>query len=160
MAAIDDVNRKMDMLLDALFRAQPFGRVLGMGQPASFLGLAPSTYREAIQAADTSAKVLALLKAVNVETLGRIETLLNAVNVETLGRIERWTIVNAANRETLYRIETLLNAVNVETLGRIEARINGNEQTLGRVEAQIKQDVTDLNVKLDALKVDIQALPH
>ena len=42
MASIDDVDRKANMLLDALVRTPPDGLTGGMGQVGSFPGLAPS----------------------------------------------------------------------------------------------------------------------
>jgi uncharacterized phage infection (PIP) family protein YhgE len=69
--------------------------------------------------------------------------------------------------------QSLLTAVNEQTLGRIETEIKDeqallravNEQTLGRIETEIKdvlqflptlrQDLTDLQAKLDGLKGDV-----
>ena len=59
-------------------------------------------------------------------------------------------------------------------LSRLETAVNDgdarNDQTLGRIESDLKNvmeflptvraDMNDLSAKLDALKADIQALPH
>jgi hypothetical protein len=166
MASIDDVNRNVTMLLDALVRMEPYGITGGMGQVGAFPGMVPGTYHAAQQARAASAETLTVVK--------EISALLNAVNVETLGRMET-RISN--NERTLSRVETAINdggARNDQTLGRIESNLEQVMQFLPTVRADLndlsakldtiveerQQDMTDLNAKLDALKADIQALPH
>lgn len=166
MASIDDVNRDMNMLLDALVRTSPDGITGGMGQVGSFPGLAPKTYQAARRARDASAEVLtvvketsALLKAVNVETLGRIEARTNG-NEQALGRVE--TAVNdgrANNDQTLGRIESDLRQV-IEFLPTVRQDMTDLSAKLDALVVGLQQYTSDLNAKLDAIKADIQAAPH
>ena len=162
MASIDDVDREMNMLLDALFRTPPDGITGGMGQVGSFPGLASKTYRLAQATRNASLEVVAvvqetsaLLKAVNVETLGRVEDRINA-NEQTLGRLE--VAVNDG-RANSGRIESDLTQV-MEFLPTLREDMNDLRASLDAIVVGLQQDRTDLNAALAALKADIQALPH
>lgn len=166
MASIDDVDREMNMLLDALFRTPPDGITGGMGQVGSFPGLASKTYRLAQATRNASLEVVAvvqetsaLLKAVNVETLGRVEDRINA-NEQTLGRLEVAVNDGRANSDqTFGRIESDLKQV-MEFLPTLREDMTDLRASLDAIVVGLQQDRTDLNAALAALKADIQALPH
>ena len=166
MASIDDVNRDVDMLLDALVRTPPDGMTGGMGQVGSFPGLVPRTYRAALKARDAAAEILTvvretsgLLKAVNVETLGRIEALGNGTE-QTLGRVE--TAVDdgrAAHDQALGRIQSELKQV-MEFLPTVRADLTDLSTKLDLVIGELRQGMTDLNGRVAALQADVNALPR
>lgn len=168
MSSVDDVFRYAEMLLDALVRMPPLDNTQGMGQAGSFPGLVPSTYRAARQARDNSAAILAiaketnaLLKAVNVETLGRIEAgTKTAAQAQALGQLSTDVSTSHANTDqTLGRIESdLKDAWNF--LPTLRADLNDLSAKLDTIGGQLQQDMTDLNAKLDALSLEVQALPH
>ncbi len=166
MASIDDVSREMNMLLDALVRTSPDGLTGGMGQVGSFPGLAPKTYHAAREARDASAQVLtvvqetsALLSAVNADTLGRIEAGTDG-NEQTVGRLE--TAVNdgrAKSDQALGQIESDLKQL-MQFLPTVREDMADLRTNLGAILVELQQDMVTLNARLDALKADIQALPH
>ncbi len=163
MATIDDVDREMMMLLDALFRMEPDANIEGMGQAGAFPGLVPRTYRAARLARAASAETLTVVKETSA--------LLNAVNADTLGRIETQT---NGSEQTLGRVEIEIKdgrAMNDQILGRIESDLKQVLQFLPTVREdvadlnativkELQQGMTDLDAKLDSLRADIQALPH
>lgn len=166
MASIDDVNRDTNMLLDALVRTSPTEMTGGMGQVGSFPGLVPQTYHAALRARDAAAEILTLvretgglLKAVNVETLGRIEAL-GAGGQATLGRVE--TAVNdgrAASDQTLGRIEADLKQV-MEFLPTVRADLSDLNAKLDSILVELRQGMSDLADKVAALQSDVSAPPH
>jgi hypothetical protein len=166
LASIDDVNRDVDMLLDALVRTPPDGMTGGMGQVGSFPGLVPRTYRAALKARDAAAEILSvvgetngLLKAVNVETLGRIEALGSGTE-QSLGRVE--TAVNdgrAAHDQALGRIESELKQV-MEFLPTVRADVADLSAKLDGVLGELRLGLADLNGKVVALQADVNALPR
>lgn len=165
MASIDDVNRDVNMLLDALVRTPPDCITGGMGQVGSFPGVAPKTYHAALKARDAAAEILTvvtetggLLKAVNAETLGRIEVL-GSGGQQTLGRVE--AVVNdgrLANDQTQGRIESDLKQV-VSFLPTVRADLTDLSAKLDSILVELRQGMTDLNGKIVALQADVSALP-
>lgn len=166
MASIDDVNRETNMLLDALVRTPPDGLTGGMGQVGSFPGLAPQTYRAALKARDASAEILkvvqeteALLGAVNVETLGRVEARISDQE-QTLGRLESETSSGRASTDQAFgRLESAMQQV-LQFLPTVREDMTALTIKLDGMAAGHQQDMSDLSSRLDALKSDIQALPH
>ena len=133
MASIDDVFIELKDLSAKLWRG--YSPVQG-GRIG--LGMVPDVQR---QVTALTARVVEIDRQV-----GETQSLLNAVNEQTLGRIE--TAITDGRE--------YLNAVNEQTLGRIETDIKEVLQFLPTV----RQDMTDLQARLDGLKKDIEGLPH
>jgi uncharacterized protein YicC (UPF0701 family) len=128
MASIDNVFEEVLLLSRMLWRGPSTSRGVVLQ------GLVPETLR---QVTGLGAGIQDIEKQV-AET-GR---LLNAINEQTLGRIE--TEIKDGR--------DFLNAVNEQTLGRIETDIKDVPESL----ATVRQEVADVNAKLDGLKVDIE----
>jgi hypothetical protein len=166
MASTDDVYGVVNMLLDALVRTPPDGITENMGQVGTFPGLVPRTHRAAQRVENASAETLRvvsatanLLDAVNVQTLGRIETEIKDIE-QTVGRAE--TAINdgrASNDQALGRIEAVLKDV-MQFLPTVRADMTDLAARLDAIVAEQQQGMAALNVKLDAAKAEIQALPH
>jgi septal ring factor EnvC (AmiA/AmiB activator) len=166
MATIDDVHRKVTMLLDALVRMPPYGLTEGMGQVGSFPGLVPTTHRAAFQAREASAEALntvnevaALLNAVNNVTLGRVETEIKDIE-RTVGRTE--TSINesrASHDQALARIEAVLKDV-MQFLPTLRADMTDLAAKLDAVVSEQQEGMASLDAKLDAVRAEVQALPH
>ena len=166
MASTDDVFRDTSMLLDALFRTPPDAITNGMGQAGSFPGLVPRTYHVAQQARDASSQALTtlretatLLDAVNDVTLGRLETEINDIK-QAAGRVE--TAVNDSrgiDDQAFGRIEAVLKNV-MEFLPTVRADLSDLASRLDTLAAEQQQAIAGLNAKLDALKAEVQGLPH
>ena len=166
MASNDDIYRAVNMLLDALVRTPPDGITENMGQVGTFPGMIPRTHRAVQQVEVASTESLrivrataALLDAVNVQTLGRIESEVKDIE-RAAGRAE--VAINdsrASHDQALGRIEAVLKDIQ-QFLPTVRADMTDLAARLDMVASEQQQGVTALNVKLDGLKAEVQALPR
>jgi hypothetical protein len=151
MASIDDVFTELKDLSARMWRgyAPTVGGAIGPG-------MVPDTQRKVTA---LTAQVAAIEKQV-LES----GTLLNAVNEQTLGRIETELrggreLLNAVNEQTLGRIETEIKAV-VQFLPTVRQDMTDLQARLDALKGDIDNAILDLHSKLDGLKEDIQSLPQ
>jgi chromosome segregation ATPase len=151
MASIDDVFFEVQDLSARLWRgySPTVGGAVGPGMVPELQG----------QVTSLTARVGGIESQVTEN-----RNLLNAVNEQTLGRIETeikdgLALLNAVNEQTLGRIETEIKDV-LEFLPTVRQDMTDLQAKLDALKGDVQKEMNDLQAKLDGLKKDIQSSPH